>query len=139
MLHKLSTSRIRKAEQSHPTSEQHYIMPKYWSPEEDVLLMYFYSRRASLDAIREIIWLKLEVDVDANKLYPRIRKIKDEQLLAGGPSFHLPGSRAWDLEVVDDWLCEQMSRDEVLELIEIDALTGEAISIVGLHEGFADV
>ena len=97
-----------------------------WSVEEDVLLIYFYSRRVLFATISEIIRLKLGIDIDPDKLYPRIRQIREKERLAGRP-FQKHRSPSWILENVDRWLLEQLTRNEVLELVAIDMPTCDAI------------
>lgn len=112
-------------------------MPK-WTPEEEMVLLYYASRGVKNATIIELL---------VKKCNPRVRTLKQiahkttrlrskcgqkEVVYAGfGPT----PERIWDRKLVDQWLLSKMEKPQLERLLEFD---GETAAIIGEVSAYAD-
>ena len=110
-----------------------------WTTEEEVVVLYYASRRIRKATIVELI---------AKKCYPKVRNLKQvthkssRLRIESGQRKHVPGSpwptpdRDWDLKLVDQWLFGKMDKAELERLLEFD---GETAAIIGEASVFGEL
>ena len=109
-----------------------------WTTEEEVVVLYYASRRIKNVTI---------VDLLAKKCCPKVRNIKQithkasrlrkvcgQKKGALGDTWPVP-DRDWDRKLVDRWLFDRMERTKLAQLLEFD---GESAAIIGEASGHGE-
>ena len=109
-----------------------------WTLEEEIVVLYYASRRIKSVTI---------VDLIAKKCHPKVRNLKQvthkssrlrratgqRRLVVGNP--WPPADREWNREFVDQWLIGKMEKAKLQHLLEFDGETAAIISEAsGLEE-----
>ena len=108
--------------------------PSY-SAREDVIILFFRSRRLNETVIGEILRVKLGSSRSWSSIWHRVQVINRQVRDDGYGWPYDQSSNEWDLDAVDAWLAALMrrrSRSELLNLVSIDADTADAIERVSI-------
>ena len=106
-----------------------------WTIEEELVVLYYASRRIKSATIADLI---------AKKCHPKVRNVKQithkssrlrlacgqRRLVAGSP-WPTP-DRDWNRKLVDQWLLMKMEKAKLQHLLEFD---GETAAIIGEASG----
>ena len=113
-------------------------MPK-WPPNEEVVLLYYASRRIKTLTLINILNKKCTPKVRTPKQIAhkvlRLRRLCGQKEIVRLGNGTVP-KREWDLELVDQWLLNKMEKAEVKKLIEFD---GETAAMIDEVSGFREI
>ena len=113
-------------------------MPK-WPPDEEVVLLYFASRRVNKFTLMNILDKKCTPKVRTPKQIAhkvlRLRRLCGQKEIVRRSDGTVP-KREWELELVDQWLLSRLPKAKVEELIEFD---GETAAMIGEVSGFREI
>ena len=109
-----------------------------WTTEEEVVVLYYASRRIKSATIAELI---------AKKCHPKVRNIKQIahkssrlRMVCGprpvvGSSWPTAG-RDWNRKLADEWIVSKMEKAKLQQLLEFD---GETAAIIGEASGLREL
>ena len=110
-----------------------------WTTEEEIVVLYYASRRIKTATIAELI---------AKKCHPKVRNIKQiahkssrlrilsgHKRLAAGIPWRTP-DREWNRKLADQWIMSKMEKAKVKHLLEFD---GETAAIIGEASGLREI
>ena len=107
-----------------------------WTTEEELVLLYYASRRVRIATIVDLLAKKCRPKVRNAKQIAhkasRLRRACGQKELVLGDSWSTP-DREWDLKLVDEWLFSRMEKAQLERLLEFD---GETAAIIGEVSGF---
>ena len=110
-------------------------MPK-WTSEEEVVLLYFASRRVKKATLLNLLDKKCSPRVRTAKQLShkvlRLRRLCGQKETVRRVDGTMP-IREWDRKLVDQWLVAKMEKVKVEQLIEFD---GETAAMIGEVSGF---
>lgn len=102
-----------------------------WTVEEEVIVLYYASRRVRNVTIVELLAKKCSPRVRNLKQIAhkssRLRRICGQKKVASEDTW-LPPFPDWDLKLVDQWLFSKMEKADLQQLLEFD---GETAAIIG--------
>ena len=110
-----------------------------WTTEEEIVVLYYASRRIKSATI---------VDLIAKKCHPKVRNIKQIThkssrlkiacaMSGPGPmNPFLPPDQEWNRKRADEWIVGQMDKAELDQLLEFD---GETAAIIGEASGLGEL
>ena len=117
------------SQDAHP-AQRILKMPR-WTTEEELVVLYYASRRVKNAAIIEILSKKCNPKARTVKQIThkiaRLRKVCDQDETVVRSTSPLP-DRAWNRKLVDGWLLSKMDKAELEGLLEFD---GETAAIIG--------
>ena len=110
-----------------------------WSTEEEIVVIYYASRRIKSGTIEELI---------AKKCHPKVRSIKQiahkssrlkkacAKRRSGMVNPFLAPDREWNRKLADQWIVSKMEKAELDQLLEFD---GETAAIIGEASGLGEL
>lgn len=107
-----------------------------WTTEEELVLLYYASRRVRIATIVDLLAKKCLPKVRNAKQIAhkasRLRRVCGQKELVLGDSWPTPDPE-WDLKLVDEWLFSRMEKAQLERLLEFD---GETAAIIGEVSSF---
>ena len=102
---------------------------QYWTPEETVILVYFFSRGVIEDPVADLIKLKCGTE-RSRRIREKIRNIRMKEIQAGRADFLIPGTKTYVHIIVDQWLSKQVDENKLRSLTAFDEEAREVVSRV---------
>ena len=105
---------------------------QYWTIEEEVVVLYYASRRVKNATIVELLAKKCSPSVRNLKQIAqkssRLRRICGQKVVSEDP--FSPPFPDWDRKLVDQWLFSNMEKAKLQQLLEFDGETAAIIDEV---------
>ena len=102
---------------------------QYWTPEETVVLLYFFSRGVIEDLVVDLTKLKCGTE-RSRRIREKIRNIRMKEIQAGRADFLIPGTKTYVHIIVDHWLSKQVDENKLRSLTAFDEEAREVVSRV---------
>ena len=110
-----------------------------WTPEEEVVLLYYASRRVNKATLMNILDKKCSPKVRTAKQIShkvlRLRRLCGQKEFVRNAEGSAP-KHEWDRKLVDQWLLSKMEKAKVEPLIEFD---GETAAMIGEVSGIGEL
>ena len=110
-----------------------------WTTEEEIVVLYYASRRIRTATIAELIAKKCHPKVRNMKQIAhkssRLRVLSGQRRVTVGSPWPTP-NREWNRKLADQWIVSKMEKAKVKHLLEFD---GETAAIIGEASGLREL